>query len=110
VTVLYEAMGTPTADYTAFVHLRNAQGTTVAGFDQQPAANRFPTSAWQTDDAILATFQLKIPVDVPPGIYEIWSGLYQATSAGAARLPIADSAGMLTQDHALRLGEVLLGP
>jgi hypothetical protein len=110
VTVLYEATGTPSADYTAFVHLRNTEGTTVAGYDQQPAAGRFPTSAWQADDTILSTFHLEIPVDTPPGRYELWSGLYKSTSAGTDRLPIADSMGMATQDHAVRLGEVNLEP
>ena len=43
VTLLWEAMGPPGGDYTAFVHLLDADGARVAGFDEPPAANRFPT-------------------------------------------------------------------
>lgn len=106
VTVLWEATGTPATDYTAFVHLRNAQGGQAAGFDQAPAGVRFPTRYWRAGDRIVSEFPLALPTDIAPGVYEMWLGLYETASGGALRLPVTDAAGLRSGDGEVRIGEI----
>jgi hypothetical protein len=106
VTILWEAIGSPVTDYTLFVHLRPAGGATVAGFDQTPAGNRFPTHRWRAGDHILTTVPVPLPADLPAGVYEVWAGLYESASQGSLRLPVTGAAGQTTGDGEVRLGIV----
>ena len=104
VDLLWEALGVPATDYTAFVHLRNASGEQVAGFDRPPAGARFPTSAWRAGDRIHSRFDLSMPA--VPDIYDVWVGLYESDSSGTLRLPVTDAAGLSAGDGQVRLGQV----
>lgn len=103
VTLLWDAAAPPAAGYTAFVHLLDAGGNAVAGFDQAPAGTRFPTHYWQPGDRILSEFPLTVPVTTPPGDYALWAGLYDAASQGAARLPVTDPGRAETAHDTVRL-------
>ncbi|MEZ4735738.1 MAG: DUF2142 domain-containing protein [Caldilineaceae bacterium] len=100
VTLVWDAIGTPATDYTAFVHLLDDAQTRAGGFDQAPAL-RFPTRYWRAGDRIVSQFALTPP---PAGEFMVWVGLYEAESGGALRLPITAAAGQVTGD-----GQVLLG-
>lgn len=104
VTLLWEAIGEPTKDYTAFVHLIDSDGNQVSGYDQPPAEDRFPTSHWQTGDRSLSQFVLRLPPDLPPGRYELWTGLYSDVQ-GAERLPVTASSHAV-KDQRVRLGSL----
>jgi hypothetical protein len=93
VTVLWEAMATPARDYTAFAHLLDEGGNRVAGYDQQPAGNRFPTSAWRSGDRIVSELPLALPADLAPGTYTLAMGLYDSASPQAERLAVTGAAG-----------------
>ncbi len=84
--------------------LRDANAAFAAGFDQAPAAARFPTHDWRTGDRILGGFSVPLPATLAPGDYEIWVGLYETASQGALRLPITAQGERTTGD-----GEVLVG-
>jgi hypothetical protein len=89
----------PTGDWTVFTHLlgTDATGTrtVVAGRDSQPGNGSLPTLRWQPGWRILDEYQLAIPAELAPGIYQLETGLYQATGE---RLP--------TDQSSLWLGEV----
>ncbi len=104
VTLQWDAIGTPATDYTAFVHLRGADGKLVANVDHDPAADRFPARFWRVGDRILSDYALPLPPTLRPGAYMIWVGLYESNSGGTLRLPVTEKAGRTTGD-----GEVLLG-
>ncbi len=106
VTLLWEASGPPAADYTAYVHLLDANGRQVAGYDQAPAPRRFPTDHWRAGDRILSTFPLTLPADLPPGEYQLWVGLYETASAGALRLPVTEAGGLPAGDGQVEIGRV----
>ncbi|MCB0056479.1 MAG: hypothetical protein KDE45_05615, partial [Caldilineaceae bacterium] len=106
VDLLWEAVGTPATDFTAFVHLRSAGGEQVAGFDQAPAGDRFPTSAWRDGDRIHSRFELALPAALEAGVYDVWVGLYESNSGGALRLPVTDAAGLPSGDGQVRIGQV----
>ena len=101
VTLLWEVLNPPAADYTAFIHLLDAQGNRATGFDQAPAT-RFPTHYWRSGDRIVSEFA--IPLPTAAGGYQLWAGLYESQSSGTLRLPISAAAGQSTGD-----GEVLIG-
>lgn len=108
VTLQWDAIGTPATDYTAFVHLRDASGATVVGFDRAPAAERFPTRFWRSGDRIVSTFVLTIPSELETGDHALWVGLYESASQGALRLPVTERAGQLSGDGEVRLGLLLI--
>ncbi len=105
ITLLWEAQAAPQGDYTAFVHLLDAGGTRLAGFDEPPAANRYPTRFWQPGDRVLSELILALPADLPAGDYGLWAGLYGSESEGEARLPVV-AGDRTVQDESILLGMV----
>jgi hypothetical protein len=110
VTLLWEARASPVVDYTAFVHLLDSNGTWVAGFDQSPGGTRFPTRAWAAGDQVLGEMVLQLPQELPPGDYATWLGLYDAASAGAARLPLLEADGRPSAHEMIQLGRIVVPP
>ncbi len=105
-TLLYEVLGQPATDYTAFVHLLDVNGKQVAGFDQPPAAGRLPTSLWRAGDMIATDFPIALPDDLPPATYTLVTGLYESSSDGALRLPVTANAGRGSGDGWVELETV----
>ena len=110
VTLLWEALAPPATDYTAYVHLLDASGSHVAGFDQAPAGDRFPTRRWRSGDRILSTFALDLPAALAPGDYALWVGLYETESNGAMRLPVTEAGGLPAGDGQVEIGRVTVNP
>ena len=106
--MLWEAIGTPATDYTAYVHLVDAQGSQIAGFDGAPAGDRFPTSRWQASDRIVSEFVLPLPAALPSGDYALWAGLYESNSGGAIRLPVTDAGGLASGDGEVKIGDITI--
>jgi 4-amino-4-deoxy-L-arabinose transferase-like glycosyltransferase len=75
----------PSADYTTFLHLRNAANETVAQKDSPPAAGRYPTSLWDPGEIIVDEIILPL-AQVPPGEYSVVAGLYEFS--GGSRLTV----------------------
>jgi 4-amino-4-deoxy-L-arabinose transferase-like glycosyltransferase len=77
VTLTWQAVSVPAADYTVFVHLRDAAGKTVAQADSPPQAGTYPTSFWDVNETIVDDHLLPIPNDLPVGDYTVAVGLYR---------------------------------
>jgi len=105
VTLLWEAVDRPAAEYVGYIHLLDERGARVAGFDQPPAV-RFPTQHWQAGDRILSEFVVDLPPDLAPGMHAAWVGLYAADSAGAERVPVHSAGELETAHNQVRLGAV----
>jgi 4-amino-4-deoxy-L-arabinose transferase-like glycosyltransferase len=90
-----------TIDYTVFVHLRDAQGTTVAQRDSWPLDGAYPTSRWRPGEAVIDPQPVRLPEDLPPGDYTLWAGMYRLETL--ERLPVA---GVTDGEQAVRLGNV----
>jgi hypothetical protein len=105
-TLLWEAIGQPAADYTAYVHLLDAEGKQVGGYDRPPAGERFPTGRWRAGDRIVGEYALALPPELPPGDYALWAGLYETQSGGALRLPVTDAGGLASGDGQVQIGSV----
>ncbi len=112
VTLVWDAIGTPATDYTAFVHFIDGNGAQATGFDQAPAL-RFPTSYWRSGDRIVTTFAVPVPATpTANGLdeYAVWVGLYEAGSGGAIRLPVTDAAGQVAGDGQVLVRDRIVQP
>jgi 4-amino-4-deoxy-L-arabinose transferase-like glycosyltransferase len=103
VTLFWQALAPVDADYTIFVHVRNAQGTTVAQKDSQPFDGLYPTSQWQLGETVAQPLEVDLPLDLAAGSYSLYIGLYRLDTM--RRLPVAnDSSG----ENALILDETIM--
>ncbi len=103
----WRAVGKVSKDYTVFVHLVNANGELVAGYDSRPkngdaATSRLAANQWVTDG-------IAIPInsDIHPGPYHVEIGLYDLITL--ERLSVLDSNGDPVDDKIvfgpIRVGE-----
>lgn len=82
VTLYWQALTTPDADYTMFVHLLNGHGQRLSQHDRQPLDGDFPTSLWRVGDVMHTTHNLQASADClksPPcylavGVYDWQTG------------------------------------
>lgn len=104
-TLFWEALKSPTRDYTAFVHLTGPDGRIWAQRDQQPQLGVAPTRFWAPDQDVRDPYELTLPSDAPSGTYALHVGLYDRDTM--RRLP-AEGAGGNDPDRVL-LGHVEVG-
>jgi hypothetical protein len=84
-TLYWEALGVPQADYTVFVHLLDEAGQLVAGSDAPPG---YPTSIWSPGEII--PDEHTMPTPLPPGPYRLAIGLYHQPSGERLTLQLPD--------------------
>ncbi|HIQ01258.1 MAG TPA: hypothetical protein EYH30_03865, partial [Anaerolineales bacterium] len=99
-TLWWQALEPPQADYTVFVHLFDpSTGEIVAQSDQMPRDGAHPTSWWAAGEVVGETVTL--PLDgVEPGVYRLAVGLYDRSQA---RLQAVGPAGERIPDDRLIL-------
>ena len=108
VTLYWQALSSPTADYTVFVHLLDEQGQIVAAHDGMPAGNSFPTSAWPAGLLVEDKHTIELPSDLASGNYKLNAGLYMLETG--ERLPVWDADGVEQADRSLNLTTVTSEP
>jgi len=101
-TMWWQALQAPQADYTVFVHLFDpATEALVAQSDAQPRGGAYPTSWWTTGEVVSETVVLPLG-QVPEATYELAIGLYDQA---VTRLPALDSDGQRLPDDRVILPE-----
>lgn len=76
VTLYWEALAPLEDDYTVFVHLAPAGAPPAAQNDSQPRGGSYPTSYWDVGEVVIDEHVLQIPEDIPPGDYQLLTGMY----------------------------------
>jgi hypothetical protein len=104
VTLYWEALNRPAGDYTVFTHLLDTQGQLVVQSDSQPQSGKYPTYLWDQNERIMDQYQIVIPVETPPGNYELYVGMYSLDTL--ERLPIIDSLDTLWPDGRIQLKDL----
>ncbi|MFQ5612673.1 MAG: hypothetical protein ACE5H9_11130, partial [Anaerolineae bacterium] len=99
-TLFWQALAEVPIDYTRFVHLRDADGATVAQADGQPLDGLYPTSQWRPGETLVEPVVLDVS-QVPPGTYTLYAGLYDLSTL--QRLPVSGDRG---GENAVILGQV----
>jgi hypothetical protein len=82
-TFYWEALTPPGQNLTLFIHLLDATGAQIAGFDAPPS---FPTGFWQTQNTLIDAHSLALPTDLPAGDYKLVIGWYNPDTQ--TRLPL----------------------
>lgn len=101
VRLYWRAVAAPSADYTAFVHVVDADGNIVAQHDGIPAGGDYPTRWWLPGQVVEDVHILGQDSPIPAGGYMIRAGLYRTDTHEP--LLAEDGAGAPT-------GYVVLGP
>ena len=92
----WESVAATDANYTVFVHVVGADGQPVAQQDWQPLNNFAPTHLWTQGLRVVDQYAIPLPADLPPGRYEVRTGLY----TGDGRLAVS-RAGQPVGDYAV---------
>lgn len=76
VTLYWQAMQTPPERYKVFLHLLDQQGNLVAQRDAEPGGNVAITTTWAPAETVVDNHGVLLPLDLTPGSYELYVGLY----------------------------------
>jgi hypothetical protein len=90
-TLFWQAIAPVPADYTAFVHVLDADGAKIAQADGPPLGGRYPSSAWEPKQIVSDRRQIALPEGVDPAGVQVAVGLY--TPADGVRAPVVDAQG-----------------
>jgi len=93
-------------DLQQYVHLFDSDGAFVATYDRPPFGGRFPTYDWPGGTAFVDEWEIPLPGDLPPGEYQICTGLYDPQSL--VRQPVVDGEGQPIADNTICLGTILV--
>jgi 4-amino-4-deoxy-L-arabinose transferase-like glycosyltransferase len=80
-TLYWRAQQVPDDDYKVFVHLINVSDRQIAQqTDRIPVDWLRPTRGWRPGEVLKDSYQLLLPAEVAPGLYQVVVGLYQTES------------------------------
>ncbi len=105
IPLIWQAIATPTANHTIFLHLYHAgdeNSPPAAQIDIEPC---LPTGQWHPGEIIQDQYSLLLPPDLPAGNYTVGLGLY--TWPASMRLPLQQSSKSLDNDRH-QLGSIII--
>lgn len=88
-------------DYTTFVHLKDANGSTVSQVDKRPVEGTYPTTKWAEGDLVFQRYVLIVPADMSSGEYHLEIGLYELETGERLKLVGSDSDTIITESFLL---------
>jgi 4-amino-4-deoxy-L-arabinose transferase-like glycosyltransferase len=97
ITLYWRSIAKSDKDYTAFVHLLDAQGNVRAQRDAPPRNGAYPTSIWDVGEIVRDDYALELPRDLMLGEYRLVVGLYEYPSL--ERLSVSNREGTIVQDR-----------
>jgi hypothetical protein len=63
-------------NWEMFVHIDRRDGPYRIHGDHFPTDGKYQTSLWQPGEFITDHFSKLVPIDAPPGTYDVWIGFY----------------------------------
>lgn len=106
IQLYWRAIPPVTAEYSVALHLLDQQGR-IYGQDDQQHPGQLPTNRWQTNEYARDSHSLIPIIGTPPGKYQLWVTLYEATTG--RRLLLFNGDGLPSGDRYL-LAEIELTP
>lgn len=91
--------------YTVFMHLLDASGEWVTGWDMMPRYNTYPTTDWPVAALIDDVRILPLPSDLPLGTYTVALGMYDWGTG--ERLPAYTREGQAIPNQAVILEDTV---
>ena len=80
VTLYWQTQGELEGVYSSFVHLVDEEGQGVAGSDQQPGGQFYPTDLWRPGEILRDEHVFTVLPETPPGRYRLLVGMYSYPS------------------------------
>lgn len=105
-TLYWQALKPPQADYTVFTQLLGPDAIVWAQQDNQPQGGSFPTSEWPVNNTIVDHFKLQLAENAPQGHYQLLIGMYDLTNN--QRLPAVDAQGRRLYNDAIVIEPIIL--
>ena len=91
-------------DYTVYVHMARADGSTLIRRDVQPRDGTHPTSSWVIGELVRDPHELSIPSDALSDIY--WLKVVMYSQATMKRLPVVDPGEATVLDDSVLVKEL----
>jgi hypothetical protein len=104
-TLYWQSLARVDRDYTVFIHVLDALGQVVVGWDHMPRQDAFPTTRWEVGELVADTHWIPLPPDLPAGEYRISVGMYDFETG--ERLPVRGPAGEDLPNAALVLEQAV---
>lgn len=89
-----------------FLHFVNQASGSFWNHDQLPLGARLPTHLWYSGLADSETWQVPLPADLAPGLYQVFTGLYRI--GDQERVPASDADGKPFVDARVPLGALTI--
>jgi hypothetical protein len=106
-TLYWQALEAPPADYRHFVHLIPVNGEEIVAQDDAfPRFNSYPTGQWSAGEMVADGLRLDVS-QVEAGQYRLAVGLYRKLGEGLPRLAVVDDGGQVLPGDRLILPEVI---
>jgi len=86
ISFYFESLREMNQNWRIFVHIDAQSSRFRIHGDHDPAGGRYGTSVWTKGDFIRDTLETTVPLDAPPGTYQIFIGFY----IGDDRLPFIE--------------------
>lgn len=86
----------PSASYTVFLQLLDANGAFVWGWDNPPCRRTCPTESWQPGEYLRDEYTVPLATLTPGATYTLVTGMYDP--ATGQRLPLLSSTGEVVGD------------
>lgn len=102
VTVTWDTSAPLTQTLSVFVHVQNVDGVVVAQRDAAPRDGYLPAVDFVPGRPVTDRLGVRLPLDLPPGDYAVYLGVYDAFTG--VRLPLTPAA----PDDRLRLATITL--
>ncbi len=93
-------------DHTQFLHLGHEESGDWWVYDQQPLGDRLPTRLWYSGLGENEVWQVRLPSDLAPGQYEVFTGLYRTRDR--ERVSAKDADGQRWLDGRVSLGILMM--
>jgi hypothetical protein len=97
VTLYWRGKGATDRSYKVFAHLGDGRNPPLAQDDGPPGGGCCPTDTWVEGEVVVDRHVISLPVDMPPGNYQLLVGMYHESSD--QRLPVFDSQGYELKDQ-----------
>lgn len=107
VTLYWEVEAASGEDWRVFVHLGDPDRPPRAQHDGPPALGELPSGWWEPGDRFADPHPLRIPMDLPPGLYGLRVGLYRPDGE---RAEVIESSGARPPHRAVELGAIRVLP
>jgi hypothetical protein len=96
-SLAWKVTGATSESWTQYLHLIGPTGE-LPLVDGIPFSGQYPTWAWSAGETLVDHWSIRLPPSMPPGRYQISSGLYKA--GNGTRFPVAQNGRKLPDSSA----------